>query len=161
MAPPPSRAFSDEVDTGSSKKMQPNKKHFPTKGGTGSSKKMRPNKKLERRSDSIGSECALVKRKTGLARIKKRAEQERHQRAMVMTLPFNLSNSLANKNFRLHFSTAQLANCNLKMAREFVYCAPPPASLPVSRPFLSGETRTVNTALPSAISSAAITSVFS
>ena len=34
------RAFSDEVDTGSSKKM-------------------RPNKKLERRSDSIGSECAL------------------------------------------------------------------------------------------------------
>ena len=35
------RAFSDEV-------------------GTGSSKKMRPNKKLERQSDSNGSECALV-----------------------------------------------------------------------------------------------------
>ncbi len=36
------RAFSGEVDTGSSKNM-------------------RPNKKLERRSDSIGSECALAR----------------------------------------------------------------------------------------------------
>ena len=42
MRPDP-RAFSDEVDTGSSKKM-------------------RPNKKLERRSDSIGSKSALGER---------------------------------------------------------------------------------------------------
>ena len=58
------RAFSDEVDAGSSQKMRPNQKAraFSDEVDAGSSNKMRPNKKLERRSDSIGSECALVER---------------------------------------------------------------------------------------------------
>jgi len=65
-----SGAFSDEVDTGSSKKMRPNQKAralirfhriemragaFSDEVDAGSSKKMRPKKKLERQSDSIRS----------------------------------------------------------------------------------------------------------
>jgi len=51
------KAFSGEVDAGSSWKMRPNKdlEHFPTKWIPVRPKKMRQTKDLERRDDGIGS----------------------------------------------------------------------------------------------------------
>ena len=54
-----SRSF-DDLRPGIKRSIQ-NTRAFSGELDAGSSQKMRPNKKLERRSDSIGSKCTLVK----------------------------------------------------------------------------------------------------